>query len=171
MKKRDKTVGQAALELQQKAQQSPHTHGVEDQTREQLTDYEKNVLECAQTFKNNHPGVDFFVVVLTKAEKLLGNVIRNYFIGRYTCPMPNYDQTVFRYTHEDDNIRLVWTLPNRAACHAIIADPLAVRSEARQLVAYVLDFQDGTLASLAKRLNKEDELKTGIVLELKEGTA
>lgn len=166
-----KTVGQASQEVFEKSILSPHTHSVEEQSREQLSDYEKNVLECAENYRKDHPSTDFFVVVITKIEKafVARNVIRNYFLARRSCPLPNYDETVFLYTHEDENIRLLWALPNRDACMHIKENPLSMKPEEKQLVQFVLDFSDGTLGAIAKKLNNEDVLKTGIVLTLNEG--
>jgi len=47
---------------------------------------------------------DFFIVVLLKKERLLENVLRNYFIATKACPTPHYDQTVYRYDHKNQDI-------------------------------------------------------------------
>lgn len=171
IKSKQKTVGQASKELFEKSLISPNTHGVEEQMREQLSDYERNVLECAQAFRSKNPNTDFFIVVITKLEKafLARNVIRNYFLARRTCPLPNYDETVFHYTHNDENIRLMWALPNKQACLHIVTNPLSMKPEEKELVKFVLDFANGTLESVARRLNNEENLKTGIVLTINEG--
>ena len=54
---------------------------------------------------------DFYIHVETKKEKLLENVLRNYFIPRETCPTPNYDQSVFTDHREKGEIQFFWTIP------------------------------------------------------------
>ena len=85
------TVGRVATDLMKK---QPDTLSPIEQMRENLTDYEKNVYECIATHRKVFPGV-FYIVVLTKRERLLNNVIRNYFLARLSCPTPDYDQTVY----------------------------------------------------------------------------
>ena len=149
--KKKKTVGAAATELAAKAD---NKHTVIDQMRENLTDYEKEVLACAErglaTYKH-----DFFVVILTKKERLLENVFRNYFLHRKSCPTPEYDQTVFRVTYNPQDIELIWTIPDKETCFVYLRDAVLVHPEEKELLNYVIGFNDGTLDQLARKLNKE----------------
>lgn len=148
------TVGKVATDLQQK--QNENTHSAAEQMAEQLSDYDKNIFECVETAKKHYP-TDFFVVVLTKKEKLLSNVIRNYFYARLTCPTPDYDQAVYFYNHTDDAIDFIWVIPSRETCHLLRDNALLVSPEERQLLTFVLEFADGTLYKLAKKLNGEQD--------------
>lgn len=124
--------------------------------REMQKGYPENLDQCINDFKKNNRG-DFFVVVLTKTEKLMPNVIRNYFFARRTCPTPNYDQSVWRYRADIDASEYIWTIPSRDACYHLRDNMLLVAPEERQLLGFVLDFADGTLYELCKKLNKEQK--------------
>lgn len=149
-----KTVGKLSQELIVKQQHD--THSAEEQMREQLSDYEKSVVECVDTNKKTYPG-DFFVSVLTKRERLLTNVMRNYFFARYTCPTPEWDQAVYRYDRDDDAIELLWVIPSWQACEALRRDLLNLTDKERLLANYVLALDDGTLLRLAKQMNGEKQ--------------
>ena len=93
-----KTVGAVSSELIMK---EPESRDPIEIQREMQKDYLKELTNCAESHKSVFPG-DFFLVVLTKNERLMTNVFRNYFFARNTCPTPQYDQSVFRYSRKDD---------------------------------------------------------------------
>lgn len=169
MEQKKKTVGAASSELLIKALEKPATHTVEEQMREQLTDYEKNVIEATEIFKKAHPNKDFYVVVLSRAERLMHNVKRLVFFGRHSCPTPDYDQTVYRYSHERDDLDFIWVIPDKPACIFYMQNALHLLPEEKELARFVFDFRDGTLGKLAAKLNKEENLVTNIIIT--EGTA
>jgi hypothetical protein len=150
------TVGQVSLDLSQK---QPETTSPIEQMEESLTEYERNVWECVERCKKDYPG-DFYVVVITKNEKLMPNVFRNFFYGRLSCPTPDYDQTVYKYKRKDDSLTFAWVIPSRDACHYLKDNALQVAPEERGLLQYVMAFADGTLFKLAKELNGEKDLLT-----------
>lgn len=156
--KQKKTVGEVSLELSQK---EPETRSPIEQMRENLSEYEKNIYLCAGRYKKNFPE-DFFIVVITKRERLMQNVLRNYFTGRLTCPTPDYDQTVYRYNKIGDYIEFIWTIPDRETCHVFRDNALKIVESERELLRFVMDFNDGTLYKLCKRLNGE-KLDTPII--------
>lgn len=147
------TVGKVSSDLLQK---EPDTRDPIELMRECLTDYEKNLIECIDRYKKVSP-FDFYVVVLAKKERLMPNVIRNYFYPRITCPTPDYDQTVYKYYHKDDCIEFIWVIPSRDTCILLKENALQVAPNERELLRYILDFSDGSLFALAKKLNGEEE--------------
>lgn len=149
---RKKTVGQISTELKENALDNTHT--AEEQMREQLGKYEHDVFKAIEDSKKNFPD-DFYVVALTKKERLMDNVIRIYFFGRLSCPTPEYDQAVYFYDRKLDKIEFLWVIPSKHTCEFYKEDILNVPSEERQLLKYVLDFEDGTLLKYAKIRNKE----------------
>ena len=146
-----KTVGAHSLELASKDQ---GTHTAIDQMREQLDDYEKNIHECVQAHLSKFPG-DFYVVCLTKKERLMQNVLRGYFFARQSCPTPDYDQAVYRYVREDAHLDFLWVVPDAAAVNFMKNNPNSVPPEKYGLLKFVLQFADGSLLRLAKVLNGE----------------
>jgi hypothetical protein len=145
------TVGKKSLELMGK---DPETRDPIELERAMHEDYERNVYACVDTHKKIFLG-DFYVVVITKQERLMPNVLRNYFAARETCPTPDYDQTVYHYSHEREEVSFLWIIPTRDACIHLKANALVVVPQERELLKFVLDFADGTLYKLAKKLNGE----------------
>jgi len=145
------TVGKVATDLLVK---QPETTSPIEQMRESLTDYEKNVIECVERYKKSFYG-DFYVVVLTKNERLLTNVFRNYFFARTSCPTPEWDQTVYKYKRKDDSLVFMWTVPSKDACEYLLRNANDVVESEQLLLRYVVAFNDGTLLRLAKELNNE----------------
>jgi len=157
-----KTLGQIATELQKKAVDNTHT--AHDQMQECLTDWDRALFDCINTHKSLYPPEDFYVVIITKKERLLENVLRNYFFVRITCPTPDYDQTVYLYRTKEEIVDFIWTIPSKDTCLMMTQAALAVPEEEKQLLQFVLDFADGTLYKKCKKLNGEEE-KSNILEE------
>ena len=120
MENKRKTVGAHALELMQK---DPGKISVVEQQQAMTEDYMKNLFEAVDRGFKQFLG-NYYVVVITKKEKLMENVIRNYFATRETCPTPDYDQTVFRYNREAERIEYIWTIPAKEACMYLLQNKL-----------------------------------------------
>ena len=141
MKEKRETVGKLSLELSQK--EAPTRDPIELE-REMHEDYDAHLWECVDASKKWMRG-SFFVVVITKNEKLMPNVFRNYFFARSSCPSPDYDQTVYRYDRDQDCLNFIWVIPSQEASHYLKNNALKVANEEKQLLQFVLDFADGTL--------------------------
>jgi hypothetical protein len=151
MTKKRETVGKIALELMQQEAPTQDPIALE---RAMHAEYESSIWECVASAKKSMHG-NFYVIVITKRERLLPNVFRNYFFARSTCPTPDYDQTVYLYNSKQDYLDFIWVIPSRDASHYLKNNALHVVNEERQLLQFVLDFADGTLYKLAKKLNGE----------------
>lgn len=152
VKERD-TVGKISLELQEKSKDDNHTPN--EQMQEQLKDYEKNIQECINRCKKDYPD-DFYIIVITKKERLMNNVIRNYFTGRQSCPTPEYDQIVYKYHRKHDLLEFIWVIPSRDTCEYMTLNALELPADQRDLLNFVLDFNAGALLIRAKKLNGEE---------------
>lgn len=148
------TVGKISSELLKK---SPESRDPIEIQREVQKTYMKDLLECIDINKSKYINDDFFIVVITKNEKLMPNVFRNFFFARKTCPTPDYDQTVFKYHKQTQIIEYIWTIPSRDASFYLKDNALQVVPEERPILNFVLQFADGTLFKLAKKLNGEKE--------------
>jgi len=146
-----KTVGAHSLELSAK---DPGTHSAEDQMREQLHDYEKNVHECVQDNIGKFEE-EFYIVCLTKKERLMQNVLRGYFFARQSCPTPDFDQAVYRYIKKDARLEFLWVLPAADIVNYMKNNPSSVEPEKYGILSFVLQFVDGSLLRLAKKINGE----------------
>lgn len=151
MQKRD-TVGKISWDLLANA--SPLDHSPEEQMKEQLHDYEKNVYEAIERGKQEFRN-DFYLVVETKKEPKMKNVIRNYFMVRSTCPTPQFDNAVYHYHYLSEQLEFLWVLPSRDTYNMIKNNVLDMPKDCRELVQFVLEDADGTLLKKCKKLNGE----------------
>lgn len=116
--------------------------------------YMDELLNCIdQNYKNYEK--EFYIVVITKAEKILKKVMRNYFFARNSCPTPDFDQSVFRYNKESEKLEFLWTVPSLDACEYMIKHATEVPTEERELLGFVAQFASGKLLERSKRINGE----------------
>ncbi len=146
-----RTVGQEALDLFQKGAQELSVVALQ---QEMTREYYQNLIDCALKDRKLYSG-RFFIVVITKNERLLPNVFRNYFYSRHTCPTPDYDQSVFKYNNFTEEIEYLWTIPSQDTCFHLYENRFEVCVGERDLLNFVLRFRRGELMNLAKRLNGE----------------
>lgn len=151
MQKRD-TIGKLSLDLLDGS--SELDHSAHEQMQQQLIEYENNVIECLESGKKTYPH-DFYIVVETKKEPKLKNVLRNYFLHRQTCPTPTYDNVVYKYHKLDDALEFLWVLPSKQTYKMMLNHMLEIPSEEHELLRFVLDDADGTLLNICKQLNGE----------------
>ena len=135
------------------------THSPLEQTYEQLKDYPQDIEKCIASAKSRL-STDFYIVVLTKKERLLRNVMRNYFFSRISCPTPNYDQVVYRFNISDNKLELIWVIPDKKACLYLMDNRKDVDPSQYSLLSYVLKFKDGTLFKIARSEEHTSELQS-----------
>jgi hypothetical protein len=148
-----RTIGDISQELLQK---NPESRDPIELQREMQKDYMNHLINCAEEHRKIFPGT-FYILVLTKNERLMPNVFRNYFYGRQSCPTPDYDQSVFVYNHELERIEYLWTIPSKDTCIHFKNNILQIAESERGLLKFILEFSDGSLFKLAKKLNGEQE--------------
>lgn len=157
--KKRETIGKISRDMQLKQPDSVDPIEIE---RVLHQEYEKNIFECVDKHKKEFIG-SFFIVVDTKKEPLMHNVLRNYFIGRVTCPTPNYDQTVYRYDRSIDKLDFLWVIPDRGTCFYLKDHALEVVAEEKDLLDFVLSFDEGDLLRACKKFNGETPDSTLII--------
>jgi hypothetical protein len=150
----NKTVGAIAKELMEKDQDK---YDLVEMQRAMQEDWNKNIRLALEDGKKNFER-NFYIVIETKRERIMENVIRNYFLTRESCPSPNYDQTVFRYLSKEEMLEFLWVLPCKDACLNMKDHALEIDKEERDLLHFVLDFYDGVLEKRAMLLNNEIDL-------------
>jgi hypothetical protein len=151
MKPKKTTVGKLATDLKQKTLEE---RSVVELERAMHKDYIDELLKTHAEAKKTMFG-DFFITVLTKKERLLDNVLRNYFFARESCPTPDYDQSVYHYKKADDRIEFLWVIPSKDTCMLLLDYRPMIAPAEYELLTFVLKFADGTLGALAKKLNGE----------------
>lgn len=153
--KRD-TVGKISNELIVK---DPDSRDPIELEREMHKEYEQNIFDCIERCKKEFMvpvGSWFYIVVITKREPLMPNVLRHYFFGRRSCPSPDYDQAVYAIDPHKDRIDFIWVIPSRDASYHLRDNALQVSQSERDLLNFVLQFADGTLFKISKKLNGEE---------------
>jgi hypothetical protein len=146
------SVGKLSSELLHRDTDAENSVG--EQMQEQLSEYEQNVLECANRSKDTFTG-DFYIVVITKREKLMQNVLRHYFFARESCPTPHNDQALYKYHKKDERTEFLWVIPDKEACKDLKLNAATIDPAFRQLLQFVLDYSDGTLDKKAASFNAE----------------
>lgn len=120
-------------------------------------DYLSELIHAAETNRTKFDG-DFFIVVNIKLEKIFESalpVFHEYYIAQSTCPTPNYDQTLYKFNAVKEQIEYIWTIPDRETAHYLIANKEIVDKSEHELLNFVLQFADGSLYKLCKKLNNE----------------
>ena len=78
MEHKKETLGKLATRL---AEKDTHAQSPIELERAMHQEYEDNIYQCIERGKKEHKG-DFYIVVLTKRERLLQNVLRHYYLHR-----------------------------------------------------------------------------------------
>lgn len=152
MKQKRKTVGQIYLDA---ASKEPEYYETEEIRREVHKKYESAILECIEQGKKAYAS-DFFIEVQEKKERLTPNVNQRKIIGRRTCPLPFYDQTVYRYHFDKEKLEFLWVVPTKDTCLDYRANALQTPTDEKELLYQVLSFYDGTF--LEKQAEQNSEL-------------
>lgn len=148
-----KTIGSLSQELLAKEQDTDDA--VELQREIQGDSFEVELLAAVERGKNKY-FTDFYIVPINQRFRLFPNVIRTYFVDRISCPTPDYDQAVYRYSRKEDKLEFLWVIPDQQTCEYMQLHALEVDAEQRDLLNFVLEFYDGTLLQKARKLNKEE---------------
>ncbi len=157
------SVGTISADLMQK---DPGNHTIAEQGKEQLKDYIPNLIEATNKGKRDLPKQDFYIVVLTKRERLMQNVFRHYFFTRMSCPTPDYDQAVYHYSALKDEVEFIWVVPDPVTCQYFLEHSLEIPPEDKCLLEFILKFREGTLDRLARRYNGEKEEQLNPIVKI-----
>lgn len=154
------TVGKISGDLMQKVPESRDPIEIQRETQKDLLNV---ILDCITKDRHRYTS-DFFVVLVVKKERLMPNVYRNYVFSRQSCPTPDYDQSVFHYQRDKEEVNYLWTVPDKQTCLHMKTHMMEVQE--KDLLGFVLDFYDGTLLRRAKKFNNERD-DSNILLDAK----
>ncbi len=128
-----------------------------DHAHARTKSYMDELRECVEIHLKIFSG-DIYIDVQKKEERLfLKKVYRHYFIGKQACPTPTHDQDVYKYRRESDQIEYLWSVPDEQTCQYLKDERLSLPDSQRELLKFAVEFSDGTLLKLAKKLNGEVE--------------
>jgi len=162
MEKKDKSLGEVSIDLALKSS-GEKIEAIELQREIQKgvnskKSQDEELWDCVDRGrKDSSIEKDFYVIILTKQERHLKNVLRFYYFYRQSCPTPTHDQTVFRYIRKGDELEFLWTVPDKVSTSALINALKTgnVHPEQERLAYMSLAFIEGDLDTYCKKLNKE----------------
>lgn len=159
-KKTSSTVGKASLDLATSTQNEIYDRQeIEKEVHKgsnSQKSYEEEIWETIQNGKKDDAiQGSFYIVVLLKKERILNNVLRQYFFYRQTCPTPEYDQTVYKYIPEGDKIEYIWTVPDVETCNYLPLHKNSLKEDQLLLLSMIEAFKKGDLEKWAAKLNNE----------------
>lgn len=152
-----KTVGQYSYELQQKPDEKINAIDLQREIHNGHTNedsFENQVRIAVGRGERQFRG-DFYVVVLFKKERLLKNVVRQYFFPRESCPTPEYDQVVYRYFRKPEKLEFLWVVPDKNSTLDLSLNRSLLPLDQMQLLKFIDDFNSGALDKLCEKLNSE----------------
>ena len=120
-------------------------------------DWMKDVVEMVER-DSRKTDKDFFVEVCMWIDQgVLIGTPQWRAISRFTCPTPFYDRGVFHYIRKEERLEFLWFVPGPKECAYYIQNALNLDDSEKEAARTVLDFKDGTLLRIAKKLNGETE--------------
>lgn len=124
--------------------------------------YPKDLRNFIDKAKKTRDG-DFYIIVGSKVDPLLnmlwvknGKIIMT---DAGKCPTPMPGTHVYHYKHRDDTYTLLWALPDEFNIRIIKDNIIDVSDILKDLIAYIYDYEDGTLHRLRDKLNGVDPNK------------
>lgn len=153
-----KTVGAFSYELQQRPDEKINPIDLQREIHKGNSDedsFENQVRIAVKRGEEDFEG-NFYVVVLFKKERLLKNVVRQYFFPRNSCPTPEYDQIVYHYFPKEEKLEFLWVIPDKQSTIDLPLMGKELPDEQQELVQFARDFNSGKLDRLCEKLNKNE---------------
>lgn len=173
MNEKRETVGKVASDLLTKVGDTRSPIEIQKATEidflknlEWSINHELKLVDCTNVCKEaclsrTAPQDNFYIEVITQSHENLPNVLRNFFITKKACPTPNFDQSVWLYEYKLGKLRYLWTVPNKETALTLKENRNIVHRGEHHSLQFVLDYFDGKLHRVAKKLNKETMLAGG----------
>lgn len=151
---REKTLGKIATDLQANAHKDAD-HSVQERIAQSNDSRIKILNDAYEAGKKKYSG-DFYIEMCLKHEKLFWNVDPRWIPHvRQSCPTPMFEQTVYRYNRKDDILEYLWVMPDIRSASWLLENALLIPSEQKELLDFVIAFNEGKLLQLCKKLNNE----------------
>lgn len=149
------TLGQMIVDSYKK---QSHQAEVGEILPDELQRYIRVLTEKVVEGKKKFSNKPFYVEICLKRERLMPSILPRIFgFPRLTCPTPNNDQDVWFYIPSQEKLNYIWSVPCKEGCFDLKSRALTIFPEEEQLLRFVLDFEDGTLFRLMKKLNGEED--------------
>lgn len=105
---------------------------------------------------DGYSGKDFYVVLLTTAERVLRQPKLTY-LARKSCPTPVFKQSVWKYKNCSGQLEFLWSIPDSILYYHILQDPVRYLKdkETADIARFVILMEDGALLDWVKQENGE----------------
>lgn len=150
-------VGKYAYELQKKTDEKINPIDMQEtihKGNKGEDSFENQVRIAVERGEKEFEG-DFYIVVLFKKERLLHNVVRQYFFPRKSCPLPEFDQVVYKFHRNSGTLDFLWVVPDQAATVELPKIRALLPLEQQGLLEHIEAFNSGKLDALCASLNNE----------------
>lgn len=128
-----------------------------------LEHYDRDLFKCFDTKKNDYQSI-FYIVSTFRKDPVTGKV-NTLFWSRNSCPTPQFDQAVYQCNKDWSGPLFMWSLPSEDYAIALRDNAQMCPPEQYQLLRFVLDYYDGTLLHVAKKLSNETEETGQLIIE------
>lgn len=130
-------------------------HTYVDQAEEMSKELPKLVSDISENAVKDIQG-DFFIEVIIKAERRYDGLFKHLAIARPSCPSPQYERIVYHYHRDTDELELLWIIPTLSRCIQCMENGQRdIKSDDRLLTEFVLQYANGNLDALEKKINSE----------------
>lgn len=151
--KEEKTTGEIAQKLSLADDCSYTLQDQIDQHKKSVVvNVEKAVKDGLRSFDSN-----FYIAKHTRRNAYIVNSIQNHYLIRQTCPMPEYSQSVWKYTRKDDVLEELWVLPEETEAIEMMHNSKYINKDEFALMEYVIKFKNGELKQLALKEGAEND--------------
>lgn len=142
--------------IEKSSKQTNERVEVRELSKEMNKDYMSTLVSTALKDKDKYEGC-YYVVVITKVERLITTCIRNLFFTRQSCPTPNCDQTVYKFDPSVEHIELLWVVPSKKLCKRMYKQRFNLSMQRDPLLPFVKFYVEGGLLAKAMELNNEKQ--------------
>lgn len=139
-----------------------HQYTARDLTKETLKDLYINAIKCIENGKKHFDG-DFYIELERIADRIVPDHERRFFFARVDCPIPFYDQAVYKYNKHKNEVSMLWNLPDIEYAEELRYKISDLKEGERELRENVIKFYNRDLAILAYNENKEVDSKKIII--------
>lgn len=147
----DKTFGaelQEAIEYHGDQYKKQVSNQMKRDSCDELYDF---VTEEASKYKD-----DFYIQQITETVNGAPRAFRDVLVSRSTCPLPDFDQVVYKCNKRDSTLSFLWVIPEKDFCRYVLMYPDDVNPDLYDLVEFVYRFAQGDLTRMSFELNNID---------------
>lgn len=132
--------------------------------QEMLRGIEEKIWQTVDSGRKKIFRKNFYIVMTTKKDPIYPNYFHNMFWYRVSCPTPTYDNNVWLYHYNDDNLEELWAIPDKDTVELYAAHVQSVHPSEYNFLNYILAFKNGDLDKRCRELNNEKEHTPNIIL-------